>query len=123
MADEKETQEMKPVAISLLLTCALSGCAQAPLLPVVPVASTLDESAITARIKTRCPETDKKDLAELQQRPKRPSGDKAVDKAEVRGWIDRIEASHTRTAAAGMRIAADYERCRQGATAPPPAGT
>ena len=123
MADKKETQKMKQLATALLVAWALYGCAQAPLPPVVPVASTLDESAITARIKTRCPETDKKDLAELQQRPKRPAGDKAVDKAEVRGWIDRIEASQSRTAAAGMRIAADYERCRQGAVAPPPAGT
>lgn len=123
MADETETKEMKPVAISLLLTCALSGCAQAPLPTIAPIASTMDEAAITARIKTRCPETAPKDLAELQQRPKRPAGDKPVDKAEVRGWIDRLTASQERTAAAGMRIAADYERCRQGATAPPPAGT
>lgn len=123
MACEK-TGEVEVRYLAILIAAALlPGCAsEAPLPPVLPVAATQDEAAIIARIKQRCPEADKRDIAELKQRPARPPGDRPVDKAEVRGWVDRLEASDNRKAAAGMRIAADYERCRMGA-AQAPAGS
>lgn len=108
--------------IGLTLPLLLAACSDVPK-PVIPIAAVMDEAAITARIKVRCPELDKKDLATLRQTPTRPLGDKPVDKAGVRAWVDRIEASGARKSEAGQKIAAEYERCRQGTTAVPSTGS
>ena len=83
------------------MTAATAGCAREP----VPQAALADEATITARIQARCPEPRAADLAELKARTSRAVA--PVDKAAVRGWIDRLEASEERKGAAGQRIASE----------------